>query len=110
MYEGYRPEDSQATITVPLKDGKPLFGSDALLTKAKQPKDVRRGPPPKDSHYVNSRSFSFQVPFDFSNEDRRQPWSGQQEVTRNEVERMYEPQKSPKIPTPGPEQVQEPAR
>lgn len=83
MYEGYRPQDEGGLkAMVPLAEGKPLMGGDALRVGPRAPKG-------KEDKYVKSRSVSFELPFDWNDPSRFMPWSGSGPITRSEVESHY---------------------
>lgn len=105
MYENYRDKDlqegKQPIATIPTRDGRPLFGLEAINVQPRQPKEKRRDQPPENDLWVGSRSMTFEIPFDWDDEERVKPWSGVAPMTRDQIHSLYETQEGtrPQRPT-----------
>lgn len=135
MYENYRDVDLEAgrkpTAMPALRGGKPLFGPEAVEVKplkkiktldeektekqrrddaAKGRQEKRKPDPAQEPNlFVHSRSISFELPFDFTDEKRLMPWDGSGPVSRAEVESYYEPPAGQEAPPPAPTPAEPPA-
>lgn len=98
MYEGYRESDeSGPTVTVPSRDGKPLFGLEALGVQERKPKDEKRAPPhePPEELFTGTRSHTFEFQYDWDDARRNIPLDSVRPITKTEVREQFQ-----KVPAP----------
>lgn len=99
----YEDSDEGLTVTVPSRDGVPLFGTDAVTSQPRKRKERRRGPPgePPEELFSGSRSNTFEFAYDWDEPRREVRLDDAQPISRQQVREQFQPTPT-KAPQPQP--------